>query len=750
MHTSDALHGGQLEHFLDQTDETQYEQAEAGVAEDLRRAALAAALRRQPLRADTFDLVERLGYLWLQAGDPAAALRLLDSDAPAAVAALPAAERPQAELQCGFLRINALNALPDRAATVEALLAQERRLDTLPSEEHYLSAWNHLADLADYLGEGASARRAVRGRRTMQAVLPSRARYQAWDEAAMHLREGSSHARAGEAENAHLSALAALDSLADAAPGQDVDYDDWLRLGHELLDFAPEQAGLVAGHVRVRVPAAAGAAERRTVEARLARLQANALANLGQLDQAIARGREGRFGLVTDSDDRFSAQMLDWLLQAGRVAEAAELAYECSINDRSISAGHARVLAQDRVDSCSAGAPYWALLLAHAAGSDDTVCGGEAPAAFARRLLELAAAQSPGHVALAAAQAHYLTRFGSDDAGALALLERAVQQPGQANSSNLERLWQSRARLDQLKDSAFKPFVPASGAGWNYRLGCILSSDLRGSLPPDGTWPDEIMQRLATQYYEAGLAQFERFIESGAGIYIDGNIHAYSMLCNNLAIQYRKDKRTPEERSALHYKGLAASPFAEHYDGLLSCAYASEDDARYVAAAEQLWQYSADHGYSRHSPDDYIHNVAYKLRNLGRPGEIAIWLERLDGWYAELDADEQADNADSYLETLAMALVQQAHSQPEDALLRLERALPQIRALKKLGTSRFAGRVLQIAGDHRRALEVFEEAAPWRRPDSTYDNEQYGYLTDEIAECRQALGLGKKPWWHFW
>lgn len=749
MHTSDALYGGQLEHFLDQTDETQYEQAEAGVAEDLRQAALAAALRRQPLRADTFDLVERLSYLWLQAGDPGAALRQLDSDAPAAIAALPAAERLQAELQCGFLRINALDALPDRAATVQSLLAQEQRLGALPSEERYLNAWNQLADLADYLGEGASARRAVRGRRALQAALPGRASYQAWDEAAMHLREGGSYARGGEEENARLSALAALDSLSEAAPGQDVDYDDWLRLGHELISFAPEQAGLVAGHVRAGLPGAAGMAERRTVEARIARLQACAFARLGQLDQAIARGREGRFGLVVDSDDSFSVQMLDWLLQAGRAAEAAELAFECSITDRSVSAGHARALAQERLDTCSAGAPYWALLLAQAAGSDDAVCGGEAPTAFAGRLLDLAAAQSPGHAALAAARAHYLARFGNDDAGALALLEQVVQQPGQANSSNLELLWHCRARLDQLRDAPFKPFVSAAGAGWNYRLGCILSSDLRTSLPPGGTWPDEAMQRLATQYYEAGLAQFERFIDSGDGIYIDGNIHAYSMLCNNLAIQYRKAGRPPGDRIALHYKGIAASPFAEHYDGLLSCAYAAEDDARYVAAAEQLWQYSADHGYSRHSPDDYIHHVAYKLRILDRPGEIAIWLERLDSWFNELDADDQAEAAPSYLETLAMALVQQAHSQPEDAVLRLERSLPQIRMLKRLGTSRFAGRVLQIAGDLRRALEVFEEAAPWRRPGNAYDDEQYGYLTAEIAECRQALG-GGKPWWRFW
>ncbi|MCQ4166424.1 hypothetical protein [Tahibacter harae] len=749
MHTSDALHGGQLEHFLDQTDETQYEQAEAGVAEDLRQAALGAALRRQPLRADTFDLVERLGYLWLQAGDPAAALRLLDNDAPAAIAALPPAERGQAELLCGFLRIQALHTIPDRAGTQQALLAQEQRLAALPPEERYTGAWNQLADVADYLGEGASARRAIRGRRALQAALPNRAACQAWDEAAMHLREGASHARAGEAENARLSALAALDSLAEAAPGQDVDYDDWLRLGHELIGFAPEQAGLVIGQVRARVPAAAGAAERRTVEARMARLQAVALARLGQLDQAIARGREGRFGLVVDSDDDFSAQMLDWLLQAGRAAEAAELAYECSINQRAISSGHARALAQSRVADCSAGAPYWALLLARAAGDDTSVCGRETPAAYARRLLDLAAAQSPGHTALDAAQAHYLARFGNDDAGALALLERVVQQPGQANSANLELLWHCRARLDQLRDAAFKPFVAAAGAGWNYRLGCILSSDLHASLPPGGTWPDEAMQRLALQYYEAGLAQFERFIESGSGIYIDGNIHTYSMLCNNLAIQYRKAGRPPEDRIALHGKGIAASPFAEHYDGLLSCAYAAGDDASYVAAAEQLWQYAADHGYSRHSPDDYIHRVAYRLRNLGRPGEIAIWLERLDGWFNTLDADDQAENAASYLETLAMALVQQAHSQPEDAVLRLERSLPQIRALKKLGTSRFAGRVLQIAGDHRRALEIFEEAAPWHRPGNTYDDEQYGYLTDEIAECRQALG-GGKPWWRFW
>jgi hypothetical protein len=113
--------------------------------------------------------------------------------------------------------------------------------------------------------------------------------------------------------------------------------------------------------------------------------------------------------------------------------------------------------------------------------------------------------------------------------------------------------------------------------------------------------PDEVCEPLVQRYYEEGLARFEAFWASGQGMYKDAHLHVYSMLCNNLAIKYRMQQRY-DEAAALHHKGLSSSPFAEHHDGLLWCAIGKDDRAGIVTAAEQLWHFSQDYGYSRHAP----------------------------------------------------------------------------------------------------------------------------------------------------
>jgi hypothetical protein len=165
----------------------------------------------------------------------------------------------------------------------------------------------------------------------------------------------------------------------------------------------------------------------------------------------------------------------------------------------------------------------------------------------------------------------------------------------------------------------------------------------------------EVREPLVVRYYEEGLARFEHFWATGQGRFKDGDLHVYSMLCNNLAIKYRFMDRY-DEAAELHHKGLGSSPFAEHHNGLLWCAVGKDDDAQTVVEAERLWHFAQEHGYSRHEPTRYFSTVALSLYKLNRDDEISIWMERLDQWFHDLDEDEQRDVRRNYLASLMSML----------------------------------------------------------------------------------------------
>lgn len=748
-----ALSGGRLETFLDEAENTAKQQREAAVAADLSRPALAALLHSQVLRADSLDLVSRLYSLWLAAGDPAQALRVLDQDGAAALAALPAQERSDARISLAFWQLEVRRAGGDAAAADAALAAVEQLLASLPAAQQPDRAWGYLASQAADMDAQACVRRCARARQALFLAQPQRAAYRAWDQAVLHLREGTSYGAEGRSEDAHQCALAAIAALTQAGADQDLGYLDWLQLGNLMLKLAPEQLGTVVEQVRAQLPPSASNATRRDAEVQIARLQAQAQAGLGRLDLAIAHGRHGRYSLVRDEDDRFSARLMEWLVQAGELAEAARVAYESVTNTRAASQQYATFLAKEKVETCTMGAPYWALVLAHAAGVDELaqVCGDEDPAAFRRRHLDLAAAQAPQHAAVSASRAVCLLQDGGAAAQALPLLETALREPALASSLNLEHLWRCRALVHGMDAAVQMPLIEPSSAGWCYNLGNALDFSLRQELPEGAAWPEKAVAALVVRHYELGLARYEAFFASGQGSFLDANIHTYSMLCNNLAIQLRAAGRPLQEAVILHRKGLDCSPFAEHHDGLMRCQReAGKDKAGFVAAAESLWNYAQENGYSRHSPDHYIHDVCRALHELARDSEIAIWLERLDSWWDALEMPQRQSSAGSYLGTLAVVLSDLAHTQAEDAALRLRRSLTPIRALKSFGHSRLAAVVLMRSGDPQLALELLQEALPWHNPDDDYDQRYYPVALQNIAECRKALGLEQRPWWRFW
>lgn len=107
------------------------------------------------------------------------------------------------------------------------------------------------------------------------------------------------------------------------------------------------------------------------------------------------------------------------------------------------------------------------------------------------------------------------------------------------------------------------------------------------------------LRALGTRYYERAMLRFEAFFATGEGHVRDGDIHTYSMNCNNLAIHYRYGEQRHEEALALYHKGLGPSPFAEHKDGAMKCLEQLERYPEFVEAAEQLWHFAQDHAYTR-------------------------------------------------------------------------------------------------------------------------------------------------------
>ncbi|WP_326535589.1 hypothetical protein [Pseudorhodoferax sp.] len=759
-----ALSGTALDAYLDDIESTLALQQEAGVAQDLQQTAVRDLLQRQAMRADTLRAVARLSQLWTQAGEPAEAVRVVEADGAQVQAELPASEQVDAGIRLGFWRIHALaetNTPEGRAALQQDLVGMERRLAGQPPAVASDELWQHLTGIASTAGLHDCVRRCAQARRARCRALPERAAYAAYDDAVLALRLADAFAAEGRSDDARLAGQQAFDALSLAAPDQDVDHVDWLRLGRTLLRHVPEHADALAGRVLAGLPADMGLAGRSDVQVQLNRLRARVLQQQGQHDAALALAWQGRYALDGDDDDGYSIEVIDWLLAAGQVAQAAALAYECVDNERPGSAEHACRLALQFEQAHAAPDPWWILALARAATQEDNrwVCRDEDASAYHARQIEraraLAAAAPPAdrdtfEAAVAALQAAVLLEQRRDLPAALTLLEFALRQPSQASSANVLNLWCCRVLRYGAAQALRLPFVPCSAAVWNYNVGVLLDRQVREVLPEGADWPQDDAQAVVQRHYEQGLAQFEAFFACGSGRYKDSQVHAYSMLCNNLAIRLYNLAKTPKQALAtalpLHHKGIAASSFAEHYEGVLRCHRYADDLPNIVLAADALWHYAADHGYGRHEPSDYVGVVARALRDLDRKLEIGLWLQRLDSWWDGLDQDDRAEAKANYLSGKMQVLAAQAGAQPDDVRAHVQALVPQVQALGDADVTRLAGLALEESGAHGEALRVYRLAQAQLQPGSARDDKVAAGLRAGIKSCTKAL----RPWWRFW
>ena len=773
-----ALQGDALDALLDHV-EAIFDSDDEDTTTDWasRQTAAQQALAQQSLQPDDMDQLRRVFRLYMMSGQPAAAYALVDAHRERLLGDLAFAPRQSAAVALAMMQADAAEDIPDAAAQYRASIAHAAdAIAQWGDDGDPERAWSYLIRHAQVAKAYDLQERIYRAQHQLHSKSPERSRFRAWDDAVLATRLGQIEAAKGNTTSARDFGRYAIHKLQQPGDGQEIDTDDWLRLGSDIIDLAPDALAEYSQATLASLPPNASPAMWRDTHAQLARLAAASLHRQGQVDAAIAKGLEGRFALVRDSDDSGSATLIQWLLQAGRLPEAAHMAFESALHSRGGAREEGARQAQTHLHE-AAGAPYWALTLMAASADEDMgeflPEGMDAAQSFAH-YSALAQQQSPNHPAWRLVQGNALFAAGQY-AQALPLLETLTNCPQYANGELTYRLFIARARAAGpgaagLTAALATPYIRSDGGSWCYSMGvqmddnAELMSDLglEGDTLP-GNWPRDALLRWSTHYYEAGLARFEQWFATGHGNYKDGNLHDYSMLCNNLAIKYRYDDSNYDGALALHAKGIASSPFAEHYNGILSVYTDAENYPQIIAAAEQLWHYSKENGYGRHEPADYFPDVAYALHQEDRNVENSIWLERLDEWWSSLDDEDKAQSRRDYLRSLLNQLDYYSATHGAEVLPRLQALLPELYERQDAYLLRRAGDAMQTSGTAEQAMQIYQEA---RRHSSKTSAEERKCLEDKITELAPAArkaakasaggasgsstGGDSKPWWKFW
>ncbi len=117
--------------------------------------------------------------------------------------------------------------------------------------------------------------------------------------------------------------------LRDAASGQDIDENDWLRLADSIIEYLPDELPVIEEQLR-RLTASWSLPRRREIEVRIARFDARARHAKGDLSGAIERCADARHSLepCASGGDDFIEFHLPWLIEAKRFDDAGRLAFE--------------------------------------------------------------------------------------------------------------------------------------------------------------------------------------------------------------------------------------------------------------------------------------------------------------------------------------------------------------------------------------------------------------------------------------
>ncbi|MDZ4019706.1 hypothetical protein [Pseudomonas sichuanensis] len=770
-----VITGIELEQLLDRLD---------GVLQDHGAAALLEQLQAEPLQADSIGSIERLHVLWVNAGDLHAATRVLEHDGQRLLEHCDPAARAELSMCLLLKRLRLANYCDDEAL-LEQLLDQAQAMAQVAPDydvEHY-----RRARIFEQLEQRslALALKAIDARHALTLLNPGRASLRAWDQADRACRRAwalHNHQQQAEAREVALEAVAAL---RQAGPDQDIDQGDWTWLGNSLIELIPLRLAMFEQPVMALI-ADLPLAQRREWEVRLARLAARAMHAQGDLQGALRILPAAAIALDCEGDNSFIAYELPWLVEAGEIERAGRRAFH-EIYD--LRAAAAPVAAQVVVERLLAQDPsvWWPLCVMRACDSeevlehflaclpalDESPAGkgallealyddGEQPERLARLYaLALAEAQriAPRHPWILRLQAVRDRQAGRIDAATeLTLLQEAFAS-GQLDDhrSSYALMYATASAQGLLAALHLPPFTLASGYDY-YNHGCKLSGLVEHFIetltPEQQAQAWHLSEMAQRESYERGQACLERYFASGQGHRGDGCAHLYSMLCNNLAINYRYLKG--QERIAasieLHQRGIDASPFAEHYHGLLNAQLALDDHAAVCQAAEALWHFVLAHGYGRHDPDGYIGKVARALYFLDRDHEITIWLQRLLDWQAEQEITDQQVDYDGLRCRMKVAL-HLAPTQPDAALALWQRFEAIIVGHNDTLLTWDAGDLFKNLGRKDEAIARYTAAlALCAGSEAPHDVANAATLRQVIDEMQQepVQAPAAKRWWQVW
>ena len=777
--TKNALSGAQLELLLDRL-EADLEENESAEAIDL-----LGRLRASPLRADSLAAVDRLHTLWMYAGDAQSALAVIDADGGALEQAAAPHARADLRMRLALWRAQIAAHGKDEDAARAALADMLAIAVLRPGPDG--GAYRHLSILDD-LEQGPLdiALETIELRHTLDATTTARATLRARDMSKREQRRTAVFSRHGRTDEAEIAASAATAALQGAGPYQDVDQNDWLRLGAALVETAPARMADVHRAVTA-LASTQSLPQRRETQVRLARLTARALHAQGDLQGALDVCAAARYALSAGGGDDFIDYELPWLVEAGRTAEAGRRAFfEIYHQEQGMWKGAATVVHAQLVEPSDASV-WWPLCVMRACNTGGTLAcllavfeaQGKNPrdaSALHRRLFSHLGAEGISEAdrvrvfsnarALALERAPHepwIDRLGAihdmdqgtiDSTTAAARLFAAALR-GDMNDHRTAYAIFSQQLLSLGLAQALKlspPQLDSGLAGYSFALDVEGLVEDMIETAPDGAQAQlrtdlEQLQRAA---YEQGQVHFERYFATGRGQPLDGSAQNYSVLCNNVAIRYRYGEPRLCDALELHRSDIEASPFAEHYADIMTIYKSLEDDAELVMAAERLWHYAAENCYGRNDPNYYLRDVSRALCKLDRDSEILIWLERLVQWQRNEGEDERRLSLDALVARCDLTIYL-ALRHPEEANAIWIGLEPQVRASQNwLPWIK--------AGDFFYALERRSDSIPWYEqcmllnPRET-ENERASAVTVEarLAVLKPpAVAAPPKSRWKFW
>ncbi|MDR1351326.1 MAG: hypothetical protein LBJ59_11260 [Zoogloeaceae bacterium] len=809
------LRGIELDIFMNRLEDEMGEHMTSG---DIRDMDLRALLAAQPLQADTLEAIGRLHTLWIWAGDAEAAMAEIETDGAALLATMPADEQVDASMTLALFRLQAAEHLADEDA-IRAGIAGVRALAMEPGLH---VAWHLRSPVLSRLTRYPPdiALDASNLCRELEARLPKQESHATWDTVRFFIRNARIHMDNQEMDKAREAGAQAIATLQAAMDNPGIKVEDWLQTGDALIEFAPEQLDAIQAAVTA-LSKSWSLPQQRQAEVRLARLAARARYALCDLDGALAGCEAARYSLAASGGyaDDFIEYELPWLMEAGRREEAGQRAffhiYFLGATTEGIRKDVLRLVHERLADATDASV-WWPLCVMRAAQTStnlekllsvapeenwDEISAAHraifgamkmadwdamevktcvenlsamvvmSPLAdlkdrvfvAARNLAESRFPRHPWVRRLVALQDKEMERV--DASTALTQLETAIREGGMQDAWTLIALMRLRLEVLGLTEAFQRPLPPIRNGMALYSLALALPEILEKDFVMERTVLDAEEQakldRLSRdmQYalYEQGRARMEQCFKTGKGHPQEGNAHLYSLLCNNLAALYRADARYPEA-IALHRLGIAASPFAEHYQGILDCYWSTDDNAKIIEAAEQLWHYAAHYGYSRHDPNKYASRVAKALYRLGRNKEIAVWLKRLLNWQRKNGASKEEMEKhlpSEYLRARLEVACYMSHSHADKCMALWRRIKTQVEVSGDVMVHAASGDLMHGCKQYAEALLHYECALELNRErgddyDETLEIAIRKRLDDYRAQAEAEVRAKNKPWWKVW